>query len=132
MATYDSFFSSETPNQTAQLSTTEIDIDRPAELTATGPWRVEEGSNSDHCCFLYSIVRQNGGEEENIAEVLGSRSDAQLLAAAPALRSALHAMLVSYQKVHGNGDHGMRQALLQARAAMETATEAPVGESSPC
>lgn len=138
MATYDSFFSSETSDhrnendeQFAQLLTNVGDIDCSAGLTAPGPWRVEDGSISGHCCFDYSIVGQNGGQEENIAEVLGSRADAQRLAAAPALFSALHAVLLSYHKVHGAGDPAMRPALLQAWTAMETASEAPVGKSSP-
>lgn len=58
-----------------------------------GPWRVEVGSDSRHCCFGWSILsshRDGYGEYVDVCEVLeGTECDAQLIAAAPEMYEAL-------------------------------------------
>lgn len=55
----------------------------PAKRYAAGPWRIERAIND------YSIVSDNG----RVAGYVVSMSDARLLAAAPAMRAVLDAVL---------------------------------------
>lgn len=55
-----------------------------------GPWVIEDGSHSGHCCFDESILGVVDGEKVNIAEVIGGLAgDAKLILTAPEMYEAL-------------------------------------------
>jgi len=55
-----------------------------------GPWIIETGSYSGHCCFEESILAVVDGKKFDIAELLGDcQGDAKLIQTSPEMYEAL-------------------------------------------
>lgn len=87
-----------------------------------GPWRIgtappngEQAIGTIRGMMVAVATTGVGMENETLA-------NARLIAAAPDLLDALHAVLSDYMAVHGVGDLEVQPALFQAHAAIDKAT----------